>query len=64
MNASEEVAIAVVTEEEEDPQKAFETAKASLLLISQKMNKGATHVNALEKFDLAHEKINSKSKIN
>ncbi|MFT5263071.1 MAG: hypothetical protein ACI8YQ_001811 [Polaribacter sp.] len=64
MNLSDNSPIARVVEEEEDPQKAFEVAKASLLLISQKMNKGVTHVNALEKFDLAHGKINSNSKIN
>lgn len=64
MNLADESPIANAVTAEEDPREAFEVAKASLLLISQKMNKGVTHVNALEKFDLAHEKINSKSDFN
>ena len=43
--------------EEEEVEKAFEVAKASLLLISQKMNKGTVHLGALEKFELAQDKI-------
>jgi len=62
MNLSDNTQIATVQTEKEEAQKAFEVAKASLLLISQKMNKGAKHVNALEKFDLTHEKINPKVK--
>ena len=57
----EEKAVAEAQLPVEDPVEAFEIAKASLLLISQKMNKGAAHIGALEKFDEAHDKINSES---
>ncbi|MFK7810136.1 MAG: hypothetical protein AB8F74_20180 [Saprospiraceae bacterium] len=55
----EEKPLAEVKQEVENPNEAFEIAKASLLLISQKMNKGAAHIGALEKFEDAHDKINS-----
>lgn len=54
--------VAVVSTEQEEAEKAFELAKQSLLLISQKMNKGTVHIGALEKFDLTHDKINAKNK--
>jgi len=57
---SDETVTSEASLEEEDPEKAFEMAKASLMLISQKMNKGTTHINALGKFEATSDKINSK----
>ena len=48
---------APVLAEEEDPQKAFELAKQSLMLISSKLNKGATYTYELEHFELLQEKV-------
>jgi hypothetical protein len=49
--------------EEEDPQKAFEVAKQSLLLISAKLNKGADVTYELENFELLQEKMKSTTEL-
>lgn len=49
--------------EEEDPQKAFELAKQSLLLISAKLNKGADVTYELENFELLQEKMKSTNEL-
>jgi hypothetical protein len=53
--------IVATTEVEEYPPLAFDMARASLLLVSQKMNKITKHLAALEKIELAHDKIQQKS---
>ncbi|MEM9916601.1 MAG: hypothetical protein AAF990_00815 [Bacteroidota bacterium] len=50
--------------EEEDPEKAYEIAKQSLLLIASKMEAGASFTFELDKFDEVHSKLRQESTSN
>ena len=43
----------------QDPKEAFEVTKASLMLVSEKLNKGLTYTGELDKINEAKEIINN-----
>ncbi len=49
--------LAEITNTQEDPEKAFEETKATLLLMANMMNNGKEHLNSLQLFQVAQDKI-------
>ncbi len=54
--------VAEITNSQDDPEKAFEETKATLLLMANMMNSGKDHLNSLQLFQVAQDKVQNSLK--
>ena len=54
--------VAEITNTQDNPEKAFEETKATLLLMANMMNNGKEHLNSLQLFQVAQDKIQNSLK--